>query len=295
MLGFRGQFNYADCSAMLMPASYAMERPHKLVVGGPAAGTVASAHFGSFIDKQNLLCADVGGTSCDISVVLNGRAVGQRHVRARVGPRRQRALHRDRDPGRRRRFDRRRSARRVSCGSAPRARVPIPVPRATAKGGTAPTITDAALLDRHPRPGSLRRRQGAARTRTSRATRSRRSTRSMPLSERIRQAWLIGLHNIAEGIIDITIRRGLDVRDLSSDRLRRGRADDAARPPRLLPLGSVIVPPNPGGFSALGLLSSDRVFSESRTRYGILGSRVARRTSRSSSTGSKPASWSAPG
>jgi N-methylhydantoinase A len=39
----------------------------------------------------------------------------------------------------------------------------------------------------------------------------------------------------------------------------------------LLPIPSVIVPPNPGGFSALGLLSSDRVFSESRTLYGILG------------------------
>jgi len=37
----------------------------------------------------------------------------------------------------------------------------------------------------------------------------------MPTAERIRQAWLIGLHNIAEGITDITIRRGLDVRDLS--------------------------------------------------------------------------------
>jgi len=58
---------------MLMPAAYAMERPHKLVVGGPAAGTVACAHFGSFLEQDDLLCADVGGTSCDISVVLGGR------------------------------------------------------------------------------------------------------------------------------------------------------------------------------------------------------------------------------
>src|SRR5262249_3984474 len=62
-LGFAREFNYADCSAMLMPASYAMERPHRLVVGGPAAGAVAGAHFGTFIGKPNLLCADVGGTS----------------------------------------------------------------------------------------------------------------------------------------------------------------------------------------------------------------------------------------
>jgi N-methylhydantoinase A len=93
---------------------------------------------------------------------------------------------------------------------------------------------------------------------------------SLPVSERIRQAWHIGLHNIAEGIIDITIRRGLDVRDLSL--VAYGAAGPMTLPGLLdvLPLESVIVPPNPGGFSALGLLSSDRVFSESRTRYGVL-------------------------
>ena len=45
-LGFRGEFNYADCRAMLMPHAYAMRRPYRLIVGGPAAGAVASAHFG---------------------------------------------------------------------------------------------------------------------------------------------------------------------------------------------------------------------------------------------------------
>jgi N-methylhydantoinase A len=43
----------------------------------------------------------------------------------------------------------------------------------------------------------------------------------------------------------------------------------------LVPLQSVIVPPNPGGFSALGLLSSDRVFSESVTLYGVLTPELA--------------------
>ena len=50
-----------------------MERPYRLVVGGPAAGTVSSAHLGGYIGDENLICADVGGTSCDISVVIDGR------------------------------------------------------------------------------------------------------------------------------------------------------------------------------------------------------------------------------
>ena len=98
---------------------------------------------------------------------------------------------------------------------------------------------------------------------------------SMPVSERIRQAWLIGLHNISEGIIDLTIRRGLDVRDLSL--VAYGAAGPMMLPDLLdlLPIESVIVPPNPGGFSALGLLSSDRVFTEVRTHYGVLTPELA--------------------
>jgi N-methylhydantoinase A len=267
-LGFTGQFNYADCSAMLMPASYAMERPHKLVVGGPAAGTVASAHFGTFLGKGNLLCADVGGTSCDISVVLDGRpwvndtfelewdlvvnALSTEIVTLGAG-----------------------GGSIIAIGKSGELQVgpdsagADPGPACYGKGGTAPTVTDAALSigilapDRFvggkvPLYPDLAHEAFVA------------LDSSLPVSERIRQAWLIGLHNIAEGIIDITIRRGLDVRDLSL--VAYGAAGPMTLPGLLdvLPLESVIVPPNPGGFSALGLLSSDRVFSESRTRYGVV-------------------------
>ncbi|GAB91248.1 hydantoinase/oxoprolinase family protein [Gordonia rhizosphera] len=71
-LGFSGQLNFADCAATLVPVEHAMARPFRVVFSGPAAGTVACAHFGSMIGEKDLLCADVGGTSCDISVVTGG-------------------------------------------------------------------------------------------------------------------------------------------------------------------------------------------------------------------------------
>ena len=46
-----------------------MERPFEIVFAGPAGGTIASAHFGGLINTGNLLCADIGGTSCDISLI----------------------------------------------------------------------------------------------------------------------------------------------------------------------------------------------------------------------------------
>jgi N-methylhydantoinase A len=95
---------------------------------------------------------------------------------------------------------------------------------------------------------------------------------SLSLSERVRQAWMIGLHNISHGLTDLANRRGIDTRDHSL--IAFGAAGPMLLPGLLdiLPLASVIVPPNPGGFSAAGLLSSDRVFSENRTLYGILKS-----------------------
>ena len=160
-LGFHGEFNYADCSAMLMPASYAMERPHKLVVGGPAAGTVACAHFGSFLDKANLLCADVGGTSCDISVVLNGRpwvndtfevewdlvvnALSTEIVTLGAG-----------------------GGSIVSIGASgelcvgPDSAGADPGPACYGKGGIEPDDHRCRFVDRHPRPRPVRRGQGAA-------------------------------------------------------------------------------------------------------------------------------------
>jgi N-methylhydantoinase A len=267
-LGFRGAFNYADCSAMLMPHTYAMAKPHRLVVGGPAGGTVASAHFGSFIGKPNLLCADVGGTSCDISVVRDGRpwvndafelewdllvstlstdivtlgagggsiiAVGN-GGEIRVGP--------------------------DSAGADPG-------PACYGKGGLAPTLTDAALLIGILAPDRFLGGKMPLDESLARAAFERLDT---PLSvpERVRQAWLIGLHNIAEGIFDITIRQGLDPRDFSL--VAFGAAGPMILPGLLdmLPIESVIVPPNPGSFSALGLVSSDQVLSESRTLYGVL-------------------------
>jgi N-methylhydantoinase A len=268
-LGFHGQFNYADCAAMLMPASYAMQRPYRLVVGGPAAGTVAGAHFGSFIDESDLLCADVGGTSCDISLVLNGqpwvndafelewdlvvKALSTEIVTLGAG-----------------------GGSIVSVGSAgelcvgPDSAGADPGPACYGKGGSLPTLTDAALsigilaadrfvggrLPLHP--------ELAIKAFENLDT-------PLPLSERIRQAWIIGLHNVAEGFLDIAARHGIDVREFSL--VAFGAAGPMLLPGLLefLPLKRVIVPPNPGGFSALGLLSSDRVFSESRTSYGVLG------------------------
>ena len=83
-------------------------------------------------------------------------------------------------------------------------------------------------------------------------------------------AYRMGLNNIAEGIVDISIGHGIDPRDYSL--LAFGAAGPMMLPALLeeTRVRSVIVPPHPGLFSALGLLSSDLVYADSRSSYQVL-------------------------
>src|SRR5262249_13214251 len=77
--------------------------------------------------------------------------------------------------------------------------------------------------------------------------------------------------NIAEEITNVAIRHGLDPRDFSL--VAYGAAGPMLLPAALELLGvrRVVVPPHPGLFSAIGLLSTDMVFSESKSAYRVLG------------------------
>jgi N-methylhydantoinase A len=89
----------------------------------------------------------------------------------------------------------------------------------------------------------------------------------LSLEQRISYAYRIALNNVAEGLIDVTIARGLDPRDFSL--MAFGAAGPLILPAILEQVGArqVIVPPYPGLFSALGLLSTDRVYSDSQSAY----------------------------
>jgi N-methylhydantoinase A len=274
---FAGELNFADSAATLMSSDYAMRRPFKLVFAGPAAGTVASAHLGGLLADGELLCCDVGGTSSDISIVSGGAPVlnnvfelepdlqvsapsieiyslgagggsivaGTSGGELRVGP--------------------------ESAGAEPG-------PACYGRGGTAPTMTDAflliGLLD------SQRFNAGALALDEQAALDAFRHLRSpLDLEERVVHAYRLGLNNVAQGLIDVAVRRGLDPRSYSL--VAYGAAGPLILPAVLDDVHArrVIVPPYPGLFSALGLLSMDRVYSDSRTSYAVLTGDAAERIS----------------
>jgi N-methylhydantoinase A len=93
-----------------------------------------------------------------------------------------------------------------------------------------------------------------------------------PLSfdDRVGYAFRIAVANIAEEVTNVAVRHGVDPRDFSL--VAYGAAGPMLLPAALslLQARRVIVPPHPGLFSALGLLSTDLVFYSSRSSYVVL-------------------------
>ena len=83
-LGFSGELNFADCAATLIPWRDALEQPFRIVVAGPAAGTTSGARLGEAVGESNLICCDVGGTSTDVSLVVDGQPLST--TRSRSSP-----------------------------------------------------------------------------------------------------------------------------------------------------------------------------------------------------------------
>lgn len=277
-LKFRGQVNLADCAAMLVPEAAAMERPFRIMYSGPAAGTISTAYFGKLIGDENIICCDIGGTSSDISLVQGGKpfvnttfeiehdmvvntlaneifpigagggsivAIGSTGE-MRVGPESAGA-----DPG-------------PACyGKA-------------ALGGAKPTLTDACIL-----MGILDSKMflgGKVKLFPELAKNAFEALdTNIPYSLRIRYAYNLALNNITEGLIDIIVRHGVDPRDYSL--MAYGAAGAMLLPAIMDQIGvrRIIVPPFPGLFSALGLLSSDLVYTTNRSAYLTLAPDVCDR------------------
>lgn len=273
--GFAGELNFADCAATLLPWDEALEKPFRIVFAGPAAGTMSSTRLGLAIGEGNLICCDVGGTSTDVSLVVDGQAfvnntfelehdlvinalsteissvgagggsiVSISHSGdVRVGP--------------------------ASAGSDPG-------PAAYGRGGTQPTITDAALLMGILDPDGFA--AGAMQLDPELARQAFESL-DTPLSfdQRVAFAYRIAAANIAEEVTDVAIRHGGDPRDYTL--VAYGAAGPMLLPAalELMHVRRIVVPPYPGNFSALGLLSTDLVYYDSRSAYVLLTPETAPR------------------
>lgn len=73
--GFGGRFLISRSGGGAMTAAAAREQPVNLILSGPAGGVVGAAAFARLTGRGNLITIDMGGTSLDASLVLNGQPV----------------------------------------------------------------------------------------------------------------------------------------------------------------------------------------------------------------------------
>jgi N-methylhydantoinase A len=263
--GFTGDLNFADCAATLLPWNEALEQPFRIVFAGPAAGTMSSRRLGEALGERNLACCDVGGTSTDVSLVVDGapfvdntfelehdliiNALSTEISSVGAGGGSIVSISHSGDV----------VVGPASAGSDPG-------PACYGRGGTQPTVTDAALLMGILDPDSFA--GGALRLDPERAEQAFAALATpLPLEERIGFAFRIAAANIAEEVTNVILRRGGDPRDFTL--IAYGAAGPMLLPATLdlLHVRRVVVPPHPGNFSALGLLSTDLVYYDSRSAY----------------------------
>jgi N-methylhydantoinase A len=267
-LGFDGDLHFADCAATLLPWRDALEKPFRIVFAGPAAGTISSTRLGAALGTGNLLCADVGGTSTDVSlvvdgapfvnntfeiehdVVINALSTEVSSVGAGGG-----------------------SIVSISPSGdilvGPESAGADPGPACYGRGGTQPTLTDACLLMAILDPAGFAGGEMALDAELARRAFEALDT-PLGFEQRVAFAYRIAVANIAEEVTNVAVRHGVDPRDFSL--VAYGAAGPMLLPAalELLHVARVIVPPNPGLFSAMGLLSTDLVHYESRSAYVLL-------------------------
>jgi N-methylhydantoinase A len=262
---FGGEMLVTRSGGGAMTFAEARERPFETILSGPVAGAQGAAALARLLGVERAISADVGGTSFDTCLILDGRApllyqgsvlglplqtpwVDVRTIGAGGG-----------------------SVAFVDAGGllrvGPRSAGANPGPASYGQGGTEPTTTDAAHLLGMLGPGDLagRLRLDARLARTA----------LLPLRERLgfsaeedvaRGVVAIAVAQMADAIREITVEQGEDPRRAALIAFGGAGPLFACLLARELGIRRILVPPHAGTFSALGLLSSDLTRSVARTR-----------------------------
>jgi N-methylhydantoinase A len=227
------------------------------ILSGPAGGAAGAAWAAHAAGEPDALCFDMGGTSCDVCVVLGGevREASGREVGGRPVALPMLDIHTVgagggsiawRDPG---------GALRVG----PRSAGARPGPAAYGHGGTEPTVTDANLLlgllgDDAPLAGGIALDRAAA----SRAVKTLGD--ALGLDER---ATAEGIRRVANAemvraLRVMTVERGVDPRALALMAFGGAGGLHAAAIADELGITRILAPRASGVLAALGLVVSER-------------------------------------
>jgi N-methylhydantoinase A len=246
----------------------AADRPFETIISGPVAGVEGAAGLARELGIGQVIAADVGGTSFDVSVVVDGLPqtmnegnvigfpvqapwVDVRSIGAGGG-----------------------SIAEIDAGGllrvGPRSAGAHPGPACYGRGGTEGTVTDAAfalgMLGEGRLAGGLRLDSGRAEA----ALTALGSSLNMNMQQVAEGIMRVASAHMADAIREITVERGLDPRDGALMAFGGAGGLFATLLARESEVPTIVIPPFTGNFSAWGLLGADVTQTTARTMLAPL-------------------------
>jgi N-methylhydantoinase A len=265
--GYRGPTLIIQSHGGVAPIAEAGRLAAGAVLSGPAGGVAGSVHAARLAGEQNLIPFDMGGTSTDICLVVDGQAalvMDRRVAGHRIALNSLDIASIGAGGG---------SIARVDAGGilhvGPESAGAVPGPACYGQGGAEATVTDANLVLGYLDPANFL--GGERRLDTGLAQRAVDRVAAALGIDRLAAA--AGVHRIinttmAEGVRLVSVRRGVDPRRFALFAFGGAAGLHATEIARQLGLARVIVPRVASVLSAWGMLTTDLRFEMSRTHIG---------------------------
>ena len=263
-LGYKGTFLVTRSGSGSMTFDEAEDRPFETIMSGPVAGAEGAGELSRKLNNTNMVTADVGGTSFDTCLIINGRPQIQFEGKILGLPVQSPWV----------------DVRSIGAGggsiayldegslirSGPQSAGAVPGPACYGKGGIQPTTTDAAFYLGMLGEGKLASGLQLNKSLAEQALNSVGSQIGMSAFDAAKGILKIGSANMADAIREITIEQGIDPRELKL--LAFGGAGPLMSNliANELDIKEIIVPPYSGNFSAWGLLGADLLQMNARTK-----------------------------
>jgi N-methylhydantoinase A len=243
----------------------AVAKPVDLLVSGPVGGVLSALFFGRLVGRGNMISMDMGGTSFDVSLIVEGRANQTTEFEIEWGL----PVHAPMV-----------DVKTIGAGGGsvawidkggllrvgPQSSGANPGPACYGRGGAEPTVTDANLVLGRINPayflgGELALDVDAAQ-------------RAL---EGLAQRLSMGREEVAAAVVDlvdfsmvdalrlVSIDRGLDPREFTLVSFGGAGSLHASALAEIIGIREVLVPINQGVFSAFGLMTADMRVDESST------------------------------
>jgi N-methylhydantoinase A len=262
--GFTGRFLMTRSGGGAMTASAAREQPVSLILSGPAGGVIGASAFSALIGEPNLITIDMGGTSLDASLVVDGEPVLHQGAEFEQLPINTPSLY----------------IHTIGAGGGsiawldgagalqvgPQSAGADPGPASYGRGGTDPTFTDAALAVGYLGTATpLGGRLTLDDTLAIAALKPLAAELDMTPLALARGIIRISTTKIMGAVRAITVEVGRDPKDFALLSFGGGGGLVAVDVAHELSIPTVIVPPGQGAFSAFGMLLADVQHDFART------------------------------